>query len=95
MIREVEKVQWIEPRCDGHWTHLHKAFDYARRLLEQWMEHHHEHDCYLPTILHRRYVIKKLFLSDYNLTRHLARLYKDGLITLDDYSFVGVDYANN
>ncbi|MBQ4406324.1 MAG: hypothetical protein II852_04855 [Bacteroidales bacterium] len=55
MMREVEKVQWIEPRCDGHWTHLHKAFDYARRLLEQWMELHHEHDCYLPTILHRHY----------------------------------------
>jgi hypothetical protein len=36
-----------------------------------------------------------MFLSDYNLTRHLARLYKNGLIALDDYSFVGVDYANN
>ena len=51
VMREVEKVQWIEPRCDGHWTHLHKAFDYARRLLEQWMELHHEHDCYPPTII--------------------------------------------
>lgn len=33
-------------------------------------------------------IIKKLFLSDYNLTRHLTRLYKDGLIALDDYSVV-------
>ena len=33
-------------------------------------------------------VIKKLFLSDYNLTRHLTRLYKDGLLALDDYSVV-------
>ena len=33
-------------------------------------------------------VINKLFLSDYNLTRHLARLYKDGLIAFDDYSMV-------
>ncbi|MCR5453931.1 MAG: hypothetical protein K6F33_02975, partial [Bacteroidales bacterium] len=35
-------------------------------------------------------VIKKLFLSDYNLTRHLTRLYKDGLIALDDYSVVEI-----
>ncbi|MCR5455674.1 MAG: hypothetical protein K6F33_11870 [Bacteroidales bacterium] len=35
-------------------------------------------------------VIKKIFLSDYNLTRHLTRLYKDGLIALDDYSVVEI-----
>ena len=33
-------------------------------------------------------VIKKLFLSDCNLTRHLTRLYKDGVLALDDYSVV-------
>ena len=51
VMREVEKVQWIEPRSDGKWTHLHEAFDYARRLLDQWMERHHEQDCYPPTII--------------------------------------------
>jgi len=49
--KEVEKVQWIEPRHDGHWTHLHKAFAYAKNLLEKWMEVHHEQDCYPPTII--------------------------------------------
>ena len=42
----------------------------------------------LPKIDFYTDVIKKLFLSDYNLTRHLTRLYKDGLIALDDYSVV-------
>ena len=42
----------------------------------------------LPKIDFYTDVIKKLFLSDYNLTRNLTRLYKNGLIALDDYSVV-------
>ena len=42
----------------------------------------------LPKIDFYTDIIKKLFLSDYNLIRHLTRLYKNGLIALDDYSVV-------
>ena len=51
MIKEIDKVQWLEARCDGHWTHVHKALDKAKDLLEQWMKEHHEKDCYPPTII--------------------------------------------
>ena len=51
VIKEVEKVQWIEAKHDGHWTHLHKAFAKAQQLLNQWMEKHHDKDCYPPTII--------------------------------------------
>jgi hypothetical protein len=51
IVKDVEKVQWIEARCDGHWTHLHKAFNRAKRLLDRWMELHHTQDCYPPTII--------------------------------------------
>ena len=40
--KEVEKVQWVEARHDGSWTHLHKAFGRAKMLLDQWMEQHKE-----------------------------------------------------
>lgn len=50
-IKEVEKVQWIEARHDGNWTHVHKAFDKVKGLLEQWMEKHKGKDCYPPTII--------------------------------------------
>ena len=50
-VREVENVQWIEARHDGSWTHVHKAFDKAKELLEEWLETHHEKDCYPPTII--------------------------------------------
>jgi len=49
--KEVEKVQWIEPRHDGRWTYVHKAFGRAKELLDKWMELHHEQDCYPPTII--------------------------------------------
>ncbi len=52
VIKEVEKVQWMEARHDGHWTHVHKAFDRAHELLDVWMRDHHEKDCYPPTIIH-------------------------------------------
>lgn len=52
VTKEVEEVQWVEARNDGHWTYLHNAFDYAKNLLEGWMAKHHEQDCYPPTIIH-------------------------------------------
>lgn len=51
VVKDVEKVQWIEERCDGKWTHLHKAFSRAKGLLDRWMEDHHTQDCYPPTII--------------------------------------------
>lgn len=51
-IKEVEQVQWVTARYDGHWTHYHEAFDYARDLLADWMIDHHEKDCYPPTVIH-------------------------------------------
>lgn len=51
VMKEVEKVQWVEARSDGHSTRLHEAFKLAQGLLEQWMETHREKDCYPPTII--------------------------------------------
>ena len=51
-VKEVEQVQWVTARHDGHWTHYHDAFDYARDLLADWMIDHHEKDCYPPTVIH-------------------------------------------
>ena len=51
MTKEIEKVQWLEARCDGNWTHVHKALDKAKILLDQWMKEHHDKDCYPPTII--------------------------------------------
>ena len=51
-IKEVEQVQWVSARHDGSWTHYHKAFEYVRDLLSDWMIDHHEKDCYPPTIIH-------------------------------------------
>lgn len=52
VVKEVEKVQWIQADHSGHWTHFHKAFDHAKQLLGQWMERHQDKDCYPPTIIH-------------------------------------------
>ena len=52
VVKEVEKVQWIEARHTGSWTRFDKAFDHAGRLLEKWMEAHHDQDCYPPTVIH-------------------------------------------
>ena len=51
-VKEVEQVQWVSARHDGSWTHYHEAFDYAKRLLDEWMKEHHEKDCYPATIIH-------------------------------------------
>ena len=50
-LKEVEKVQWIEPIAAGKYTRAHKAFKIANTLLEKWMKEHHEKDCYPPTII--------------------------------------------
>lgn len=51
-VNELEQRQWVSARHDGSWTHYHEAFDYARKLLNQWMEEHHNKDCYPPTVIH-------------------------------------------
>ncbi len=50
-IKEIEKVQWLEAKCDGRWTHVHQAFDRAKELLDKWMKEHHDKDCYPPTVI--------------------------------------------
>lgn len=51
-VKEVEQVQWVSAHHHGNWTHYHKAFEYARDLLDDWMKEHHEKDCYPPTVIH-------------------------------------------
>lgn len=51
-VKEVEQVQWVSARSDGGWTCYHEAFDYAKKLLDEWMEEHHDKDCYPPTVIH-------------------------------------------
>ena len=50
-VKEVEQVQWLEPVAAGRYTRADLAFTMARKLLEKWMEEHHEKDCYPPTII--------------------------------------------
>ena len=50
-LKEVEKVQWVEPITAGKYTRAHKAFAMAKELLDKWMKEHHEKDCYPPTII--------------------------------------------
>ena len=50
-LKEVEKVQWVEPVAAGKYTRAHKAFAMAKELLDKWMKEHHEKDCYPPTII--------------------------------------------
>lgn len=50
-VVEVEEVQWIEAEATQGWTRVHHAFEKAKGLLDEWMEKHHEKDCYPPTII--------------------------------------------
>ena len=50
-VEEIEKKQWMVARHDGSWTHMDKAFKRAEGLLENWMQLHHDKDCYPPTII--------------------------------------------
>lgn len=82
-VKEVEKVQWVEAKHDGPWTHLHKAFSMAQQLLNKWMTQHQDKDCYPPTIinitdgefngakvedvLHQANELKAMFTNDGNV----------------------------
>ena len=50
-VVEVEEVQWVEAEATEGWTRVHLAFEKAKGLLDEWMEKHHEKDCYPPTII--------------------------------------------
>lgn len=50
-VVEVEDVQWIEAEATEGWTRVHHAFEKAKGLLDEWMEKHHDKDCYPPTII--------------------------------------------
>lgn len=50
-VVEVEEVQWIEADATESCTRVHCAFEKAKGLLDEWMEKHHEKDCYPPTII--------------------------------------------
>lgn len=47
--KEVTKQQWIEAKHNGSWTHVHKAFEKAKNLIEKWVTEHP--DSYPPTII--------------------------------------------
>ena len=51
VVKEVEKMQWIEARCDGNWTHMDKSFKRAKSILSEWMKKYHDKDCYPPTVI--------------------------------------------
>lgn len=50
-VVEIEDVQWIEAEATEGWTRVHHAFEKAKGLLDEWMEKHHDKDCYPPTII--------------------------------------------
>lgn len=50
-VVEIEEVQWIEAEATEGWTRVHHAFEKAKGLLDEWMEKHHNKDCYPPTII--------------------------------------------
>lgn len=82
-VVEVEEVQWIEADATKSWTRVHHAFDKAKQLLQNWMNEHHDKDCYPPTIINitdgefngaaKEYVIqqanelKSMFTNDGNV----------------------------
>lgn len=51
IIKEVQKIQWVEAAHTGHWTYLHNALDKAKELLSEWMNAHKGLVCYPPTII--------------------------------------------
>ena len=50
-VVEIEEVQWIEAEATQGWTRVHLAYEKAKGLLDEWMEKHHDKDCYPPTII--------------------------------------------
>lgn len=51
VVKEVQKVQWVEADHSGNWTYLHNALDKAKQLLLEWMDEHKGLVCYPPTII--------------------------------------------
>ena len=51
VVKEVEKVQWVEADHSGSWTHLHEALETAQRIIGDWIEEHKDGVCYPPTII--------------------------------------------
>lgn len=51
IIKEVQKIQWVEADHTGRWTYLHNALDKAKELLSEWMNAHKGLVCYPPTII--------------------------------------------
>lgn len=51
VVKEVQKVQWVEADHAGHWTYLHNALEKAKELLSEWMKAHKGLVCYPPTII--------------------------------------------
>lgn len=51
IIKEVQKIQWVEAVHTGRWTYLHNALDKAKELLSEWMNAHKGLVCYPPTII--------------------------------------------
>ncbi|MGM9746477.1 MAG: DarT ssDNA thymidine ADP-ribosyltransferase family protein [Paludibacteraceae bacterium] len=49
--RKYSEEQWFEARMDGGSTYVHKAFEKAKALAEQWIKEH-DANCYPPTIIH-------------------------------------------
>ncbi len=51
--REVEVETWLDPRCDGNWTHLHDAVRLTTEILSDWLIDHCRSgkDIYPPTII--------------------------------------------
>ena len=76
-------MMYMLTHCDLYAAELNRALSAATKNSNYFRAAQS-----LPKIDFYTDVIKKLFLSDYNLTRHLTRLYKDGLIAFDDYSVV-------
>ncbi len=50
-MKEVEKEQWFESRCDGNRTPMHEAFEKAKTMMGEWIAKHQGKDCYPPTII--------------------------------------------
>lgn len=51
VIKEVQKVQWVEADHSGRWTYLHNGLDKVKELLADWLEAHKGLICYPPTII--------------------------------------------
>ncbi|MDE6082993.1 MAG: DUF4433 domain-containing protein [Muribaculaceae bacterium] len=51
VVKEVQKVLWVDADHTGNGTYLHNALDKAKCLLQEWMDEHRGLVCYPPTII--------------------------------------------